>query len=73
MIYILCFLYSPELSLEQRIECLSRAVMCSKCCNLATTTSNEGEFLHELEERLEVSFVDPDSNLIHAHLVITGR
>ena len=49
------FLYSTEQSLEQRIECLSRAVMCSKCCNLATTTSNEGEFLHELEERLEVS------------------
>jgi len=54
-VYISFFFYSSELSLDQRIECLSRAVMCAKCCNLATTASNEGEFLHQLEERLEVS------------------
>ena len=46
--------FSSELSLDQQIECLSRAVMCAKCCNLATTASSEGEFLHQLEEHLEV-------------------
>ena len=28
--------------------------MCAKSCNLTTSASKEGEFLHELEEKMEV-------------------
>ena len=45
----------PELTLGDRIEYISRAVMCAKSSNLPTATSQEGEFLHELEEKMEVS------------------
>ena len=43
-----------EFTLDARIEYLSRAVMCAKSCNLTTSASKEGEFLHELEEKMEV-------------------
>ena len=46
--------HSTELTLEERIEYISRAVMCAKSCNLATAVSHTGEFLHELEEKMEV-------------------
>ena len=45
---------SPRLDLNERIEYLSRAMMCAKSCNLPTSSSHEGEFLHELEESMEV-------------------
>ena len=48
-------LCSHEFMLDNRIEYLSRAVMCAKSCNLTTSASKEGEFLHELEEKMEVS------------------
>ena len=50
-----------EFTLDDRIEYLSRAVMCAKSCNLTTSASKEGEFLHELEEKMEVCF-----DIIHA-------
>ena len=57
-IKILCsvsFYRSPEVTLELRLEYLSRAIMSAKSCNLRTAASGEGEFLHELEEKLEVA------------------
>ena len=49
-----CLVYRHEFTLDARIEYLSRAVMCAKSCNLTTSASKEGEFLHELEEKMEV-------------------
>ena len=49
------FLFSPDITLELRLEYLSRAIMSAKSCNLRTAASGEGEFLHELEEKLEVA------------------
>lgn len=46
---------SPNLTLDQRVEYISRAVMCAKSCNLATSGSSIGEFLHELEDKMEVA------------------
>ena len=43
-----------ELNLAQRMEYLSRATMCAKSSTLRTSTATEGEFLHELEEKMEV-------------------
>ena len=51
-----CFLFlRPSLSIHERLEYLSRAIMSAKSCNLVTSASMEGEFLHELEEKLEVN------------------
>lgn len=47
--------FSPEVLLESRLEYLARAIMSAKSCNLRTAGSGEGEFLHELEEKLEVA------------------
>ncbi|ELU06399.1 hypothetical protein CAPTEDRAFT_198384 [Capitella teleta] len=41
-----------ELSLMQRMEYLSRAMMCAKS---STSSTADGEFLHELEEKMEVA------------------
>ena len=51
---LLVFL-SSEVKLQLRLEYLSRAIMSAKSCNLRTAASGEGEFLHELEEKLEVA------------------
>lgn len=48
------FTSRTELTLDERIEYISRAVMCAKSCNQQTSASHEGEFLHELEEKMEV-------------------
>lgn len=45
--------------LDDRIEYISRAVMCAKSSTLPTAASKEGEFLHELEEKMEVSSAPP--------------
>ena len=50
-------LYSTDITLGQRIEYLSRATMCDKSSTLRTTSAVEGEFLHELEEKMEVCLV----------------
>lgn len=44
-----------DLSLSQRVEYLSRAIVCAKGSTLMTSVTTEGEFLHELEEKMEVS------------------
>lgn len=43
------------MTLSQRIEYLSRAIMCVKGSELRISSSGEGEFLHELEEKMEVN------------------
>lgn len=44
-----------DLTLQQRIAYLSRAVMCAKSSSLRTSSASEGEFLYDLEEKLEVA------------------
>ncbi|KAI0209905.1 hypothetical protein LSAT2_005340 [Lamellibrachia satsuma] len=48
---------STDVNLGQRIEYLSRAAMCAKSSTLRTTSAVEGEFLHELEEKMEVAAI----------------
>lgn len=52
--YLMTTQCRPELTLDDRIEYISRAVMCAKSSTLPTAASKEGEFLHELEEKMEV-------------------
>lgn len=40
--------------MEGRLEYLSRAIMSAKSCNVRPSSSSDGEFLHDLEEKLEV-------------------
>lgn len=42
------------MNLQQRIEYLSRSIMCAKSSSTRTSSAVEGEFLHELEEKMEV-------------------
>uniref|UniRef100_A0A1X7TBE2 Nucleoporin Nup133/Nup155-like C-terminal domain-containing protein n=2 Tax=Amphimedon queenslandica TaxID=400682 RepID=A0A1X7TBE2_AMPQE len=46
---------SVELTLSRRLEYISRAVMYAKSCGSVSSVSGEGEFLHELEEKIEVA------------------
>lgn len=48
--------HSPEVSLQQRLEYLSRATICVKSSELRITSSvMEGDFLYEIEEKMEVA------------------
>lgn len=47
--------HGTDLSLSQRVEYLSRAIVCAKGSTLMTSVTTEGEFLHELEEKMEVA------------------
>lgn len=47
--------HGVDMNLAQRIEYLSRAIMCVKGSELRISGSGEGEFLHELEEKMEVA------------------
>jgi nuclear pore complex protein Nup155 len=47
---------SDEISLQQRLEYLSRATMCSTSVTSHTTTLGDGKFLDQLEDKLEVRF-----------------
>ena len=58
LLFILC---RAMLIIHDRIEYLSRAVMCAKSCGMLTSGSEEGEVLHEIEEKLEVSFKEEPS------------
>lgn len=53
---IFCCLFpnSIDLTLTQRMEYLSRAAICAKSSTMKTAAGTEGEFLHELEEKMEV-------------------
>lgn len=44
-----------DVNLQRRIEYLSRASMCIKSSEVRISLSSEGEFLQELEEKLEVA------------------
>jgi len=46
---------SMELHLQQRIEYLSRAAVCAKSSTSHVLAPGDGEFLHELEDKMEVS------------------
>lgn len=50
---------SPQIDLTQRLEYLSRAIMCVKSGELAGESSRIkiGELLHDLEEKMEVARV----------------
>ena len=45
--------FRPSLTIHNRMEYLSRAVVTTKSSS-ATAHSNEGEFLQEIEEKLDV-------------------
>eukprot|EP00918_Siedleckia_nematoides_P061729 GHVU01134755.1.p1 GENE.GHVU01134755.1~~GHVU01134755.1.p1 ORF type:complete len:766 (+),score=73.70 GHVU01134755.1:2125-4422(+) len=47
--------HGTDITLEQRMEYLSRASMNAKSSTMRTAPSADGEFLHELEEKLEVA------------------
>lgn len=49
------FCSSTDLDLQKRIVLLSHAIMCAKSSTSRTASAAEGEFLHELEEKMEVS------------------
>lgn len=44
-----------ELGLQQRIEYLSRAAVCAKSSTSHVLAPGDGEFLHELEDKMEVN------------------
>jgi nuclear pore complex protein Nup155 len=49
-------LFRNDIDLEGRLEYLSRAIMSAKSCNVRPSSISDGEFLHELEEKLEVTY-----------------
>lgn len=53
IIVFLIVFYSNDIDLEGRLEYLSRAIMTAKSCNVRQPSISDGEFLHELEEKLE--------------------
>jgi nuclear pore complex protein Nup155 len=46
---------STNSALKDRLEYISRAIVCAKSTGTLTKISGEGEFLHELEEKMEVA------------------
>jgi hypothetical protein len=53
-LYFLAMYCSTDLDLQKRIVLLSRAIMCAKSSSSRSSSAVEGEFLHELEEKMEV-------------------
>ncbi|XP_056593188.1 nuclear pore complex protein Nup155 isoform X1 [Triplophysa dalaica] len=47
-------MHSTEISLQQRLEYISRAILSSKSSSCVSSLGADGEFLHELEEKMEV-------------------
>lgn len=47
--------HGTDVSLQRRIEYLARAIVCVKGAEVLPSTRTEGEFLHELEEKMEVA------------------
>jgi len=64
----LCVFISAELGLQQRMEYLSRAAVCAKSSTSHVLTAGDGEFLHELEDKMEVtrSYITDEFRLILA-------
>ena len=48
---------SSDMRLAQRVEYLSRAIMCAKSATSIGGNVSSGEFLHELEEMMEVGVI----------------
>ncbi|XP_028403590.1 nuclear pore complex protein Nup155-like isoform X2 [Dendronephthya gigantea] len=73
---ILCKLAEREgsdINLEGRLEYLSRAIMSAKSCNVRPSSISDGEFLHELEEKLEVARLQLQVHEELVQLKDTGR
>lgn len=51
--------HSTEISLQQRIEYIARAILSAKSSTAISSIAADGEFLHELEEKMEVSNTIP--------------
>jgi len=47
--------HGVSMTLKDRIEYLSRAIVCIQSSTTRPSARNEGEFLHELEEKMEVA------------------
>ncbi|CDQ75876.1 unnamed protein product [Oncorhynchus mykiss] len=45
---------STEISLKQRLEYISKAILSAKSSSCISAQGAEGEFLHQLEEKMEV-------------------
>ncbi|NXF88358.1 NU155 protein, partial [Eubucco bourcierii] len=48
-------LHSTEISLQQRLEYIARAILSAKSSTSMSSIAADGEFLHELEEKMEVA------------------
>ncbi|KAI1240157.1 hypothetical protein IHE44_0011610 [Lamprotornis superbus] len=48
-------LHSTEISLQQRLEYIARAILSAKSSTAISSLAADGEFLHELEEKMEVA------------------
>ncbi|XP_053858446.1 nuclear pore complex protein Nup155 isoform X2 [Vidua macroura] len=48
-------LHSTEISLHQRLEYIARAILSAKSSTAISSVAADGEFLHELEEKMEVA------------------
>lgn len=53
-----CFSPSTEISLQQRLEYIARAILSAKSSTAISSSAADGEFLHEMEEKMEVSEED---------------
>ncbi|XP_012873976.1 PREDICTED: nuclear pore complex protein Nup155 [Dipodomys ordii] len=49
-------MHSTEISLQQRLEYIARAILSAKSSTAISSIAADGEFLHELEEKMEVSY-----------------
>ncbi|KAM9841021.1 nuclear pore complex protein Nup155 [Aulostomus maculatus] len=47
-------MHSTEISLKQRLEYLARAILSAKSSSCISAQASDGEFLHELEEKMEL-------------------
>ncbi|XP_024917828.1 nuclear pore complex protein Nup155 [Cynoglossus semilaevis] len=47
-------MHSTEISLKQRLEYLARAILSAKSSSSISAQASDGEFLHELEEKMEL-------------------
>uniref|UniRef100_A0A8D0GR82 Nucleoporin 155 n=1 Tax=Sphenodon punctatus TaxID=8508 RepID=A0A8D0GR82_SPHPU len=48
-------MHSTEISLQQRLEYIARAILSAKSSTAISSVAADGEFLHELEEKMEVA------------------
>ena len=58
------FAVSVELGLQQRMEYLSRAAVCAKSSTSRVLAPGDGEFLHDIEDKMEVTYRHYQSSFI---------